>query len=408
MSSLQTMESQNATTHTYSLEPSLGASNALAREVHRYGGWSWLRDENLSLYTMQSFLESNIDYVFDSAFSPAAEHALLTGNANLVRFMADELLRLNIDTARLVHTGVDQDGLSYELPHLVALAEQNNAKALEIYNESLLSAKNISGLQESPPMEKGRFYSTGTGLAAMALDINPSDIPSEKSAEVAKGHNLLLLFKAMQAGIFMPSGQDLVGLMPLHYSSMTTNPQEFKIHNLTRGAYALTASDNRIPTTLLGMPKAKALYPTLDVQVNLKGSLAKKMENWASARTKLGIAKGKLVARPKVKGEGSIALIYIMPDQETYLLTICNFGRQSTTENISLEQVPSANRRLGKLALIAGQTNGTSAGDRSLEVKLGAWQGASFILPLSSVGMKFEDSDANSGDNASDGNKNVE
>lgn len=100
------------------MEPALTAATSLSREIRRYGGWSWVRDDNLPLTAVADFLRSGTDFIYDSAFSPAAEHALLTGDTTLANFMADEILRLNVDSRRLVHTTPAQDGINYSLPYL--------------------------------------------------------------------------------------------------------------------------------------------------------------------------------------------------------------------------------------------------------------------------------------------------
>ena len=112
----------------------------MSRELRRYGGWSWLRDDGLPLDNVNDFLDSGADFLFDSVFSPAAEHALLTGDAGLARFMADEALRLKIDFRRLVHVMPAHDGINYSLPHLAGLAAAPGAEKAPLFRSSIQSA----------------------------------------------------------------------------------------------------------------------------------------------------------------------------------------------------------------------------------------------------------------------------
>jgi hypothetical protein len=187
-----------------SLEPALSAAVSISREVRRYGAWTWLEDE-LSLPQLHAFLRQGPDFAFDSVSSPGAEHALLTGNAELVRFMYDEARRTGLEQRRLVRRLPDERGLSYALPHLCAL---------ENANSSLSPAR----IQEQAQLSRGAWagstlYAGSTGLAALALNTNSSN-PTAK-ATIRQGQTLLLFFKAMQPGLFMLPARELLGALPL-------------------------------------------------------------------------------------------------------------------------------------------------------------------------------------------------
>ena len=378
---LETATPQTQGLSQYSIEPALSAAHSMSREIRRYSGWSWIRNEDLPLIAVNEFLDAGVDYVLDSAFNPAAEHALLTGDAELLRFMTDELLRLRVDTSRLVHATPAQDGISYDLAHLRILASQGNAAAQTLYNDTL-AAMNTAATTQTPlaAVKGNRLYTTGAGLAAMALGIQAHDVPAEAIAEVTRGHTLLLLFKALQPGIFMPSGQDLAGVLPLAPSSMTPQPEDFFIPDTSRGTYALTGTGSMLMASSLGMPRAKTIYPPASAQAQREGSFLREIGEFIAQRTKAGIAKGILVARPYTQGKGSIALLIKLPETGQYLLSVCNFGTSSVTETLNLKDVPEAAAALGSLASVAGSNAGASVSGHSVTVNLKGWQGVGLLL----------------------------
>ncbi len=365
----------------FSIEPALSAAQSMSREIRRYGGWSWLRDDDLPLTAVNEFMRHGTDYVFDSAFSPAAEHALLTGDTTLARFMADELLRLNVDTRRLVHTTPTQDGINYALPHLSYLAFQSQKGDAEAFKKSILDAMRASVSAQTPlPVQNDILYTTGPGLAAFALKLPPADVPKEQWAAVSKGHSLLIFFKAMQPGALMLSGQDLAGTLPLAWQSMVTSPDNWKVSDTSRGTYALTSMANDIIVSQQGMPKAKQIYPAPDEQVHKEGSFLRSVGSFLRVRSETGISKGTLIARPATKGQGSIALLTQMPGSDSYLLSVCNFSRSPVTEHISLGNIPKISSALSRLTPVTPASQGFSASGTGLSVSLGPWEGKAVFI----------------------------
>ena len=375
MQSLQSEKQNNS-----GLEPALGASHEIGRDVAKYGGWSWLRDNNMSLFAVKSFLETNLTFVLDNAFSPAAEHALLTGDASLANFMADELVRLDIDTSRFVHASLNQDGLNYTLPHLKALTALGaNEQAGNLQVETMVSVQTLAEKETLNPFSHNTLYTTSAGLAAMALKLEQGkEVPIEIQPKVAKGIEILLFFKAMKPGIFMPSGQDMVGLLPLHYSAMVAEAEDFQVQNTSRGAYALTAMAKHMPVTHLGMPRGNFVHPTLDVQMNLENSLLKNMGEWQKARQYSGIAHGKLIGRANTENKGSIALVFSLPEQGKYMLTVYNFGQKGISENINLNNIKALPAQKNKYRIIAGDAN-VAPSAQNISVQLSSW-GACAIM----------------------------
>lgn len=351
---------------SFSVQPALSAAQSMSREIRRYGGWSWVRDDDLPLDSLNAFLRSGTDFIFDSAFSPAAEHALLTGDAGLARFMADELIRLRVDTRRLVHATPAQDGINYGLPHLSLLAAGSGGEKAASFRQSIQGDMRTAASQGGAAIKDNYLYTTSAGLAALALKNNDA-------GKIADGHSLLIFFKAMQPGVVMISGQDIVGLMPL------SSPPGGDPANACRGSYALSASGSSLSVTSLGMPKAPQIYPDAEAQAHRKGSFLTRIGAFLRARTQFGIAKAELVARPKTRGKGSIALLSRLPDGKSYLLAVSNFSRESVTETISLSGTQGIGAALSRVTPIATGGKHSISGE-TVTVSLGPWQGRALVL----------------------------
>ncbi len=363
----------------WSIGTAVSAAQSMSREVHRYGGWTWLRDDDLNLEAMRRVLQSDTDFVFDAAFSPAAEHALLTGDATLLRFMGDELLRLRIPAHRLVHVMPAQDGINYALPHLSKLAA--SAPGAERLRQHTLQAMRAAVAGQNPvPVANNTLYSNGPGLAAMALGLPATAVPADKVAEVAAGHKLLIFFNAMQPGVLMLSGQDLVGALPIAWSSMRDSSAEWNVTDTMRGAYALTTFEENRVVTERGMGKTVSIYGPADVQAHKKESFLRDIGTFLRLRNQIGLSRGTLAARPETKGPGIIALLTRMPGDNGYVLSVCNFGRSPANETISLGNVPGLSKALAAGAVSLGGQGSYSVSGGSVNVALGPWQGRAILL----------------------------
>lgn len=374
-------------TASLNMEPALTAAASLSREIRRYNGWSWIRDDNLPLTSVADFLRSGSDFIYDSAFSPAAEHALLTGDSSLACFMADEVLRLNIDSRRLVHATPAQDGINYSLPYLRYLENTRVGVEAGNFRRSILASRDnfISHISPSP-VQDNYLYATSAGLAAMALDLPKTDTKAYAS-EVAKGHSLLIFFKAMQPGVLMLAGQDIAGVMPLHYSSMSSSAGSWDVANSSRGSYALTSAAESLAVTSMGMPRAQQIYPAPDKQVHEQGSFLRSIGAFLRARSQSGLAKGTLLSRPRTKNDGAIALLTRMPDRKGFVLSVCNFSRSPITEKIALPNISGMAAAVGNVKAVSLGGSHSISG-QTVTVSLGPWEARALFLGSAAGGVQ--------------------
>ncbi|MDR2893273.1 MAG: hypothetical protein LBV80_09370 [Deltaproteobacteria bacterium] len=418
------LERYNPQVSDLTLDLAFEASLNLSRQTRSYGGWSWLRDE-LPLPLLREFLLEGPDFAQDNIFSPAAEHALLTGDAALLRFMADEALAYGLDFRRLVHSSVSHEGMNYLLPHLRYLrnadvagqsapdyrqsdrsmperrpSRTTQAQAAELYRQIITQALsgqpefswfNLAGADLPGPDRatvsfegsEQRVYSTSTGIAAAALGIGPEHkLTFEDKEEIGRGHRLLIFFKAMQPGLLMLSGQDLVGLMPLSWKNLYDKPENWDPRLATQGTYALLGSSQSVMINSLGMPRAESLYGPIDIQTHNPDSFLSRLGIMLAAREASGVAEGELAGRLKGTGEGLIALAIKLPDQQGWLISLSNFSRFPIRENLRLNAVPGLEQaaRGGKASLLYGELDNLKLRAPTLNFTIQGWGGALILI----------------------------
>lgn len=367
---------EGAETGPLSIEPARTAAQSMSREIRRYGGWSWARNDNLPLHGIGVFLSSGVDYIDDSVFSPGAEHALLTGDASLLRFMADEALRLKIVSRRLVHVMPNQEGISYALPHLNHLASGPGGEKAASFRRGIREVMRAFASRTGSPLARDDYlYATAPGLAALAIGATSLKEAEARTREIEKGHSLLVFFKAMQPGVLMLAGQDLCGALPMQWDG-----GKVQAPASSRGGYGLTSGAAGLPVTMQGMPRAPQLYPPPDLQAHMNNSFMQRIGAFLRARTRYGVPSGSLTARPATKGRGTIALVTRLPGGKSFLLSVCNFSRERVTEHISLSGVSGLGSALSRVSSLAFGGSHQVSGAQAVTVTLGPWEGCALLL----------------------------
>lgn len=338
----------------------MGMANDLARQSRIYGSHAWLKDE-LPMPLLRQAMQNGPDLVHDSVLSPAAEHALLTGDASLLNFMADEAVNFEIDWSRLVHAGAAHEGINYALPHLVYMANLpahgnihparlETARSLlhnvpEQAREAAAQGREIN----SSLFENGRVYTTPAGLAALALGMDHNTQPAASSTgKIRQGHMLLQFFKAMQPGVYMLAGQDITGAMPIEMRN--ENDERLNEKRLVpMGGYALLSSAESGLNGNIGLPRAKTIYGSMDAQLYDPSSFLRQLSEMIKLRESLKIAEGTVIGRLKADGEGVVALVTRLPDSNrvatragsrVYAVSVVNFNRAESAEYFDFSEIP--------------------------------------------------------------------
>ncbi len=368
--------------------PGMEAAQAIGREARRYGAWSWQRDVLPLSLVKQSLEDNSADFITDSALTPAAEHALLSGDSELLDFMLDELLARKIDLRRLVHASTGPEGLDYDLPHLAVLAGDSDnpkaARAGELRKKALAEAESLAlteGEDESQFLGE-RLYTTPAGLAALALGAaDPAKVTPDLALEAGKGLRVLITFKAMLPGLLVLSGQDLAGSLPLNWRSMEDSPAKWDKRLSSRGTYMLFANAESISVSAQGVPRAKSIHAAPDVQMHAPGSFGQYLTGLTALRAKLEISRGVFLGRLPTGSPGVTATVVRLPEGKGFLLSVCNFSRKKTDLALDNESIPELREQLRNQRieeLLAGHA--VTTGGRTLRLSLDAWESAALLV----------------------------
>lgn len=358
--------------------PADEAAVAVSREVRRYGGWAWLKDD-IPLSLVRDLMAEGPDFFQDHIFSPGIEHAMLTGSTALLDTMVDEALVLGLDMRRFVHATAGEQGINYDLPHLGDVAAGNTeasllrpAQADELRRNTLKEAMNVVYAanvssprgDDKPPLRGKDLYTTPAGIAALALGAgNAHSVAESMEPLVREGHFLQVFVRAMLPGLFMISGQDLTGALPLSWHAMADTAEGWDLALTSRGAHAYTQSVPDSAVTALGVPKARTIYSTPDVQILEEDSFAARLAEALAIRTSYAMANGTFYGRFETTAPGCFAFAVVLPTDghaqpgDLAVQTVATVDQTVATAN----QAPVAARQEAVVSDSASSRKGTAA-----------------------------------------------
>lgn len=343
----------------------------LSRQIRSYGGWSWMRD-SMPFVFMAEMLGSGPDFITDSVSSPAAEHALLTGNAELLRQMLDAGIARGLSFKNLMHDSTAFEGVDYTLPQLQYSG--NTALAGAAISEMHAVVAAAMGNEDQIPIARNILYSTPAALSAMALKINPTGtISTEQTAAIRKGHQALIFYKAMQPGGLMLSSQDLVGLMPISWKSMTDSEFKWNVRLANMSAMALLSSSESVMVNVQGLPRGNSLYGPLDEQTYNEDSFMQAIGEIINVRNHLKIDEGTLVARLHSTGKGVVALATRLPGKNAIAVAITNFSRDDSMETLDLSTISGLPAGGTRIEYGVGSAPGLQRNGTRLDLTIRGW-----------------------------------
>lgn len=309
--------------------PGEDAVIAVSREIRRYGGWGWLKDD-IPLSLTQALMSEGPDFFRDNIFSPGIEHAVLTGSTTLLESLLDDAIVLGLDMRRFIHATIGERGVSYELPHLADIASGNTAASVmspsaaeklrtdafkEAMHASFAATLSSPRGDDKPPFQQRHLFTTPAGLAALALGAGNAHAVTEAMEPLIRdGHFLQVGLRAMMPGLLMISGQDLSGALPMSWYAMADSAEDWDAALASRGAHAYTSSVPDHAVTAQGIPRVRTVYSTPDVQLLEDQSFLVRLAELLAIRTTYNVANGTLRGRFETTAPGAFAFAVILPD----------------------------------------------------------------------------------------------
>ena len=328
---------------------SVTGNQLLAGAIRKAGGFSF-QELNLTIDDIAAMSHGGADLSYDFITRPAYHHALVTGDTEFLRMMLREVHAFGIDPASLIHALQNHDELTLELVHFWTLHAYDHyhykgqtlpgGHLRELIREELY--ERLTG--EHAPYNL-KFVTNGvacTTASVIAAALNIRDLDAIGPAEVEqiqRLHLLLVMFNAMQPGVFALSGWDLVGALPLAPEQVEHLMGDGDTRWINRGGYDLADLAPEASTSAEGLPKARALYGSLAEQLQHGGSFACQLKRILSVRQAYDIAASKQILIPDVQAPGLLIMVHELPAGKGVQITALNFSAETISDTVCLPGV---------------------------------------------------------------------
>jgi trehalose synthase len=391
---LESDDPEKATTKHYQHPLSILRTNELAFMTRKLGGWTF-HELNVPLKRLKKFTQEGSDLSYDFFTRAQYLHALVNGDAGPLRLAHRMLLDEGVSPLGLVHDLQNHDEITYQLVELkeredetfVVSGKKTTGKALR---ERMLSEMRERLAGDAIPYtklyrsEKDGLATTFAGFIAASQGVrDPYHATNEQIREIRKAHMLLATANAMQPGVFSLSSWDLVGALPVPHDAVKKWASDGDYRWINRGAIDLMGANPNANVSVIGLPKAKALYGSLPDQLKDPQSFAFQLKKILGARKKYRIAEADLLAVPEAKDNGMCVLVLSLPDRAGYAITALNFGKEPVEMSLNLSAIKgiSAEQLRGRTAIeiVSGNSEGEIA-DGELKLRLPALASKIYVI----------------------------
>ncbi|MEE4883864.1 maltose alpha-D-glucosyltransferase [Pseudomonas alliivorans] len=328
---------------------SITGNQLLAGAIRKAGGFSF-QELNLTLDDIASMGNGGADLSYDFITRPAYQHALLTGTTEFLRLMLRQVHAFGIDPASLIHALQNHDELTLELVHFWTLHAhdtyhyQGQTFPGNILREHIREEMYERLTGEHAPYNL-KFVTNGVScttasIITAALGIRDlSAITDADIQQIQHIHLLLVMYNAMQPGVFALSGWDLVGALTLPAEQVQHLMQDGDTRWIHRGAYDLADLDPEAELSEGGMPRAQSLYGSLVSQLKRPDSFASQLKKILAVRRAYDIAASRQILIPDVQHPGLLVMVHELPAGKGTQITALNFSAETIVETLHLPDI---------------------------------------------------------------------
>jgi trehalose synthase len=325
---------------------SITGNQLLAGAIRKAGGFSF-QELNLTIDDIAAMSHGGADLSYDFITRPAYQHALLTGRTEFLRLMLRQVHEFGIDPASLIHALQNHDELTLELVHFWTLHAHDQYLYMgQTFPGNILREHIREEMYERLAGEHApynlKFVTNGVScttasIITAALGIRDLDaITAEDVVRIQHIHLLLVMFNAMQPGVFALSGWDLVGALPLPAEQVAHLMGDGDTRWIHRGAYDLVGIDPDAEFSAGGMPRPKTLYGSLPEQLQSPDSFASQLKKILSVRRAYDIAASRQILIPDVEHPGLLIMVHELPAGKGIQITALNFSAEPIVETLHL------------------------------------------------------------------------
>lgn len=325
---------------------SVNGNQLLGGAIRKAGGFSF-QELNLTIDDIASMSHGGADLSYDFITRPAYQHALLLGNTEFLRLMLRQVHAFGIDPASLIHALQNHDELTLELVHFWTLhAHDTYLYQGQTFPGNILREHIREEMYERLAGEHApynlKFVTNGVScttasIITAALGIRDLDaITDQDIKQIQHIHLLLVMYNAMQPGVFALSGWDLVGALTLPAEQVAHLMTDGDTRWIHRGAYDLVGLDPEAEFSAGNMPRPKTLYGNLVDQLQRPDSFASQLKKILAVRRAYDIAASKQILIPDVEHPGLLLMVHELPAGKGTQITALNFSNQPIVETLHL------------------------------------------------------------------------
>ena len=328
---------------------SITGNQLLGGAIRKAGGFSF-QELNLTVDDIAAMSHGGADLSYDFITRPAYQHALLMGDTEFLRLMLRQMHSLGIDPGSLIHALQNHDELTLELVHFWTLHAHDSYQyqgqtfpgnslrehIREQMYERLAGEQapyNLKFVTNGVACTTASIITAALGIRDLAA-ITPADIQ-----QIRQIHLLLVMYNAMQPGVFALSGWDLVGALPLAADSVAHLMGDGDTRWIHRGAYDLVDLNPEAELSAGQMPRAQSLYGSLNSQLQDPESFASQLQKILAVRRAYDIAASRQILVPDVQNPGLLIMVHELPAGKGTQITALNFGATAITETLHLPDI---------------------------------------------------------------------
>jgi len=360
---------------------SITGNQLLGGAIRKAGGFSF-QELNLTVDDIASMSHGGADLSYDFITRPAYQHALLMGDAEFLRLMLREMHRQGIDPGSLIHALQNHDELTLELVHFWTLhANDSFLYQGQTFPGNILREHIREQMYERLTGEHApynlKFVTNGVSCTTASIitaalgirdleAITPADIE-----QIRQIHLLLVMYNAMQPGVFALSGWDLVGALPLAADDVEHLMQDGDTRWIHRGAYDLVDLNPDAELSAGQMPRSKSLYGSLNSQLLDPESFASQLQKILAVRRAYDIAASRQILVPDVENPALLIMVHDLPAGKGTQITALNFGATPITETLNLPGIAAGM----VVDIINERVEGDLTADGEFTITLDAYEG---------------------------------
>ncbi len=379
---------------------SVTGNQFIAGMVRKAGGFSF-QELNLAVDDIAEMARGGPDLSYDFISRPAYHHALVTADTEFLRLMIriqngefhharprgePESPAPRLDPAALVHALQNHDELTLELVHFLQRHRDDPypwhgsyLKGSELRDEirRVMYERLTDAVGYNLRFTENGVACTTASLITAVLGLTDLDALTESDVDrIQRVHLLLVMFNALQPGVFALSGWDLVGALPLRPDQVASHLVDGDTRWIHRGAYDLMGSNPEATASTAGLPRARALYGALPDQLGRPDSFVRHLQRILGVRQQYRIYQAHQLPLPAVTHRSLLVLVHELPVGLQAQVTALNFGPEPVDEIVQLEHA-----RTGEVVnLLTDQPEGTLNEAGNLRVQLGPYEGKPYLI----------------------------